>query len=70
MNIPKIDTIRLDPIANLRSLWLSDTWVTNAGLEHLKGLTSLESLVITETPVVDAGAKDLKKALPDCRISH
>jgi internalin A len=34
--------------------------VTNAGLEHLKELTSLRSLVLSDTQVTDAGFVHLK----------
>ena len=34
--------------------------VTDAGLEHLKGLTSLQILVARQTQVTDAGLEHLK----------
>jgi len=39
-------------------------------LEHLKGLTSLCILDLRSTQVTDAGVNELKKALPNCLISH
>ncbi len=44
------------------------TQVTDAGLVHLKGLTSLETLWLIGTQVTDAGVQDLQKALPNCQI--
>ena len=49
-------------------LELGDTQITDAGLEHLKGLTSLQILGLAGTQVTDAGVKDLEKALPDVCI--
>ena len=40
----------------------------NAGLEHLKGLTNLESLFLGETKVTDAGVEKLQHKLPNCEI--
>jgi hypothetical protein len=42
--------------------------VTDARLEHLKGLTSLQSLYLQKPKVTDAGVKDLQSALPKCKI--
>ena len=47
-----------------------DVQITDADLVHLKGLTNLGKLDLSLTNVTDAGVKDLKKALPDCRISR
>jgi internalin A len=51
-------------------LTLSQTGVTDAGLKHLKELTELQTLSLWKTKVTDAGAKDLLKALPNCKISR
>jgi hypothetical protein len=53
----------------LQSLNLFDTKVTDAGLVHLKGLTSLQSLTLFNTEVTDAGVEGLQSALPQCSIS-
>lgn len=42
--------------------------VTDSGLVHLKGLTSLQSLTPFDTQVTDAGVKELQAALPNCSI--
>ena len=44
--------------------------MTDAGLEHLKGLTKLETLNLEQTKVTDAGVKRVQQALPKCAISH
>jgi len=49
---------------------LSATKVTGAGLEHLKGLTSLRDLDLTSTQVTDDGDKELQEALLNCKIRH
>jgi hypothetical protein len=52
----------------LKDLFLYGTKITDAGLEHLKGLSGLRGLAIWYTKVTDAGVKDLQEALPHCRI--
>ena len=54
----------------LQSLDLSDTRVTNAGLEDLIGLTNLRTLDLRNTHVTDSGVNKLQQALPKCRITH
>ena len=44
------------------------TNITDAGLEHLKGLTNLEELDLRWTKVTDAGVAKLQQALPNCEI--
>jgi hypothetical protein len=52
------------------SVELSGTKVTDAGLEHLKGLTQLQQLHLDGTKITDAGVKKLKQALPHCHIDR
>ena len=40
---------------------LSGTKVTDAGLEHLKGLTQLQELDLTDTKVTGEGLEHLKE---------
>ena len=47
---------------------LSVIQVTDAGLEHLKGLANLDVLVLAGTDVTDTGVAELKKALSKCDI--
>jgi hypothetical protein len=46
-------------------LSLNRTQISDAGLEHLKGLTSLRFLSINGTQVTDAGVEKLQKTLGD-----
>jgi hypothetical protein len=43
--------------------------ITDAGLEHLKGLTALRTILLSDTKVTDAGVNQLKKSLPDAVVS-
>ena len=47
---------------------LINTKVSDAGLEHLKGLTQLQMLLLDNTKVSDAGVKKFQQALPKCVI--
>jgi len=42
-------------------VYLIDTQVTDAGLEHLKDLPNLQTLLLNDTQVTDAGLEHLKK---------
>ena len=39
------------------------------GLVHLNGLTNLQTLDLAFTKTTDVGIADLKKALPNCKIT-
>lgn len=52
----------------LEELSLRDTQITDAGLEHLKGLTRLRALDLQGTKVSGDGIRSLQRALPDCVI--
>ena len=67
---PKVLKQYLKGLTSLEELDLSDTQITDAGLEDLKGLTRLEELYLHGTQVTDAGIKELRKALPKCLIQH
>jgi flagellar basal body-associated protein FliL len=60
----------LKGLTNLKELHLNETQITDAGLVHLTGLKNLVSLGLHGTQITDAGIAELKKALPDCKISH
>ena len=52
----------------LSDLDLSQTRVTDAGLEYLKGHTTLRSLALYGTRVTREGERKLRQALPKCEI--
>ena len=60
----------LKALENLVHLDVSLTQITDAGLEHLEGLTKLEWLSLIDTQVTPEGVKKLKKALPECVILY
>jgi hypothetical protein len=51
-------------------LGLVGTGVTDSGLVHLRGLTKLRQVNVRRTKVTAAGAKQLKKSLPNAMISY
>ena len=57
-------------MTQLKILNLRHTQITDAGLVHLEGMASLETLYLNGTQVSKAGVKQLRTALPDCAISH
>ena len=61
MDLSKLDATR-------KSLDLSNSDITDAGLKHLAGLTALEWLNLDGTGITDAGIKDLRASLPNCHI--
>ena len=79
--LPNLETLYLDhsmvgdaglrsisKIPKLRALDLSSTKVTDAGVANLKGSTSLAGLDLRETSVSEAMLKELREALPKCKI--
>jgi hypothetical protein len=66
--MPKFAAMR-----NLKSLSLTGTKITDAGLEHLKGLTQLRELWLggeyRSENVTAEGIKRLQRALPNCKIN-
>jgi len=52
--------VKLDESRRAIEVDLSETNVSDAGLEHLKGLTNLDKLVLSNTQVTDAGLKHLQ----------
>jgi hypothetical protein len=47
---------------------LSNTRITDQGLQYLNGMTRLRILRIVETEVTDAGVAELQRALPGLKI--
>jgi len=54
----------------LVSLDLELTKIADAGLDHLRGLTNLQSLNLKLTKVTAEGAKSLREALPKTKIAY
>ena len=70
--ITDTDLVHLKGLTNLQSLVIGiglQSQVSDAGLVHLKGLANLEVLHLAATQITDAGIADLKKALPNCKIT-
>jgi len=55
-------------MVDLKTLDISNTPITDAGLPHLKDLTNLTYLNLIETQITDSGVAELQKALPNCKI--
>ena len=59
---------QLSVVASLVKLDLSGSEVTDAGLAHLREMTSLHELYLRDTKVTDEGVKALNETLPNCMI--
>jgi hypothetical protein len=57
-------------LKHVHTLNLNNTLVTDAGLKHLIGLKQLRSLSLAGTKVTDRGVAELRKALPDLKVSR
>ncbi len=55
---------------DLGGIHLSRTYVTDAGLVHLKHLAKLRVIWLTGPGVTDAGVKKLQGALPSASIHY
>jgi hypothetical protein len=62
------DLLLLKNLTELRELTLHGDCITDARLEHLRGLTNLKTISIRSTKVTDEGIKGLQQALPNCEI--
>ncbi|MDB5340900.1 MAG: serine/threonine protein kinase, partial [Planctomycetaceae bacterium] len=58
------------PFPKLLTLAISDTKVTDAGIQQLSRLRSLKSMSLPEKTVTPAGVAKLKSALPGCNIEQ
>jgi hypothetical protein len=47
---------------------VANTRVTDAGLQHLRGLSKLKKLNLSGTDVTPSGVRELQRHLPDCRF--
>ena len=52
----------------MQCLDLRGTQVTDAGLAHLRELTTLDLLLLRNTEVSDAGVAELRRALPHTSV--
>jgi sec-independent protein translocase protein TatC len=57
-----------DFFARVAVVDLSGSGVSDAVLEHLKGLSGLQKLDLTGTEVTEEGLEELRQALPKCKI--
>ena len=55
-------------MAKITFLHLGSTTITDAGLVHLEGLTTLKDLKVTRTAVTEEGVASLNKKLPTTEI--
>lgn len=62
--------VHLKGLQRLEHLALDGTNVTDAGSKHLKGMTNLESLSLYRTRITDEGVDELRRALPNCKITR
>jgi uncharacterized membrane protein len=58
---------RMERFPNLHILVLEGPKVTDAGLEHLKGLKQLRTIILRGTRVTEEGRAELRRALPNLR---
>lgn len=58
----------LELLPTLKALSLKGSPITDAGLEHLRGLSQLQELDCQWTKVTDGGIESLQQHLPECRI--
>ena len=60
----------LKGLTALPVLVLDKTNITDAGLQQLSGLKELQYLYLRGTQITDEAIAELRKALPNCKISH
>jgi hypothetical protein len=67
----RIDDIAMAALVamkNLNTVDLSETAITDAGLEKLSGLPSLRSLYLTGSRVTEAAVEAFRRDHPECRV--
>lgn len=62
------DLSHLGPLPYLEVLDLRHTWITDAGIVHLRGIINLRTLTLHDTGVSREGVKTLKQDLPEVNI--
>lgn len=69
VDVTDADVKVISTLPNLKHLDLSENpRVTNAGLAHLKSMSSLRLLVLWNTEVTDEAVKQIQAELPQCEI--
>ncbi|MCF0136922.1 MAG: leucine-rich repeat domain-containing protein [Oscillospiraceae bacterium] len=69
-NSPKSFTA-LGKLSGLKYLGLQNTGINDTGLSSLYSLKSLKTVALEDnTEITAAGVDELKKKLPDCKVSH
>jgi len=58
----------LEGLTSVEWVVLDGPGVTDAVLDRLKGASRLRHLILVDTSVTDEGVKELREALPDCKI--
>ena len=59
---------RIQPFRNLQQVYLYDDGITDAGLEHLAGITNLQYVCLERTRVTPAGIARLRTKRPGLHI--
>ena len=62
------ELVNLEHFPDLLELDVSGSLITDAGLEHLKPLTTLKKLAITNTQLTKAGMSEFRKTHPACIV--
>ena len=60
------DGLMLIYVKSLKELYIANNKITNAGVVHLKHLTSLRRLNIDGTAITNKGKGELVKVIPNC----
>ena len=68
--ITDAELVYLSGLSKLQTLQLSYTRITDAGMMHLEGMTGLKTLGLNDTRVTGSCVAELKKALPNCKITR
>jgi hypothetical protein len=59
---------QISRLKSLRTLWLDDATLTDAGLDYLAELPNLVELCVHRTQVTARGVAEFRERLPTCRV--
>ncbi len=62
--------VHLRGMTELQRLFFYNTKISDRGVEHLNVLTNLRGLILNRTSITDEGARNLRQALPNCKVYH